>query len=194
MVRIETKSGDALRALLPQLARLRITVFRDFPYLYDGTIEYEEEYLGHFLDAPHHAAVCALDGDDLVGAATASPMVEQYDEFTAPFRQAGIELTDIFYFGESVLLPAYRGRGLGHAFFDGREAHAHGLGFRKTAFCAVIRPADHPARPQDYRPLDEFWRKRGYRPLEGFVGHFSWLEVGAAKETSKPMQFWGRGF
>ena len=42
MVRIETKSGDALPAFLPELARLRIDVFRDFPYLYDGVIEHEE--------------------------------------------------------------------------------------------------------------------------------------------------------
>ncbi len=35
----------------------------------------------------------------------------------------------MFFFDESVLLPAYRGRGLGRpCFFDHREAHARGLG------------------------------------------------------------------
>jgi GNAT superfamily N-acetyltransferase len=194
MVRIENKSGDALRVLLPELARLRIEVFRDFPYLYDGTAEYEQDYLGHFLDAPDHVAVCAFDGHRLIGAATASPMIHQYGDFTAPFRAAGMDLAEIFYFGESVLLSSYRGQGIGHAFFDGREAHAHGLGYRKTAFCAVIRPAGHPARPANYRPLDAFWKKRGYRPLDGFIAHFSWLDVGDTEETSKPMQYWGRGF
>jgi GNAT superfamily N-acetyltransferase len=194
MVRIENNSDDALRALVTALAQLRIEVFRHFPYLYDGTVEYEQEYLGHFLDAPDHIAVCAFDGDRLVGAATASPLIHQHEQFTAPFRQSGIDLAQIFYFGESVLLPAYRGQGIGHAFFDGREAHARSLGYEKTAFCAVIRSADHPARPQNYRPLDEFWRKRGYHPLDGLIAHFSWLDVDDAEETSKPMQYWGRGF
>lgn len=194
MLRIETKSDDALRALLPQLAQLRLTVFRDWPYLYDGTIEYEQRYLSKFIEAPNHAAVCALDGDKLVGASTASPLAHQYDELTQPFLNAGYGIGDVFYFGESILLPNYRGQGIGHAFFEGREAHAAALGYGKNAFCGVVRPADHPLTPDTYRPLDTFWQKRGYRPLEGLIAHFSWLDVGETKESEKPMQFWGRGF
>lgn len=194
MLRIETRSGDALRALLPQLAQLRIDVFRDWPYLYEGTLDYEERYLGKFLEAPGHLAVCAFNEDKLVGASTASPLVHQYEEFTAPFCEAGYSPERVFYFGESVLLPAYRGQGVGHAFFDGREAHAQALGYAKTAFCAVVRPPDHPLRPAGYRPLNAFWKKRGYRPLGGIVAHFSWQDVGKTGESRKPMQFWGRGF
>ena len=40
MLRIERLSGDALLQYLPELARLRITVFRAFPYLYDGDMAY----------------------------------------------------------------------------------------------------------------------------------------------------------
>jgi GNAT superfamily N-acetyltransferase len=194
MLRVEARSGAALRALLPQLARLRIEVFRDWPYLYEGAMAYEERYLGKFLDMPDHVAICAFDGDMLVGASTAAPLRHEHEEFTAPFTAAGLGVEDIFYFSESILLGAYRGRGLGHAFFDGRERHAAALGFTKTAFCGVIRPEDHPARPADYRRLDAFWRKRGYHPLEGIVAHFSWLDVGEREETAKPMQYWGRGF
>jgi hypothetical protein len=57
-----------------------------------------------------------------------------------------------------------------------------------------MRPDGHPSRPSGHRPLDPFWRKRGYRPLPGMIAHFSWLDVGETAETSKPMQFWGRGF
>lgn len=194
MLRVEPHHGEALRALLPQLAQLRIEVFRDWPYLYDGTLDYEARYLSRFLEAPDHIAICAFDGDTLVGASTAAPLAAQHEEFTEPFRAAGITLDDIFYFGESILKRAYRGRGLGHAFFDGREAHASAKGCEKTTFCGVVRPEDHPLRPIDYRPLDDFWRKRDYRPLEGMIAHFSWRDVGEEEESNKPMQFWGRGF
>jgi hypothetical protein len=76
-------------------------------------------------------------------------------------------MKDVFYCAESVLLSSCRGQGAGHAFFDRREAHAARLGFGKVAFCGVVRPADHPARPEGYRPLDGFWRARGYAPLDG---------------------------
>ena len=194
MLRVEPHSGESLRALLPLLARLRIEVFRDWPYLYEGSLDYEDRYLGRFLDAPDHIAICAFDGSELIGASTAVPLRHEPEEFTAPFVQAGLAAGDIFYFSESILRGAYRGRGLGHAFFDGREQHAHALGYAKTAFCGVIRPENHPSRPADYRPLDAFWRKRGYRPLDGIVARLSWLDVGERQETLKPLQFWGKGF
>ena len=40
-VSITPVSGDAILSWLDALARLRIQVFRDWPYLYDGTEEYE---------------------------------------------------------------------------------------------------------------------------------------------------------
>jgi len=96
----------------------------------------------------------------------------------------------VFYCAESVLLPRYRGRGVGRRFFDLREEYAVSQGFTRTAFCAVMRPEDHPARPEGYTPLDAFWRGRGYKPMEGVVAEFSWKDLGDAHETVKPLQFW----
>jgi hypothetical protein len=31
-------------------------------------------------------------------------------------------------------------------------------------------------------------------PLAGLIGHFSWTDIGETAESSKPMQYWGRGF
>jgi GNAT superfamily N-acetyltransferase len=103
-------------------------------------------------------------------------------------------LDQIFYFAESVLLPDYRGQGIGHRFFDLREAHAMAMGRRYAAFCSVIRPDDHPMRPADYAPLDPFWRKRGFRPLEGVVAQFHWTDLGQPARTAKRLQFWARDF
>jgi hypothetical protein len=41
-VRVEPLVGAALARGLPALARLRIAVFRSWPYLYDGTLEHEQ--------------------------------------------------------------------------------------------------------------------------------------------------------
>lgn len=191
-LRTEVLTGDRLAAALKDVARLRIAVFAEWPYLYDGDMEYERRYLAAYRDSPGAVVVGAFDGDRLVGAATGAPMEDHADEFAAAFEGTGHALPDIFYCAESVLLPEYRGRGLGHAFFDAREAHARALGRRFSAFCAVMRPDDHPARPAGARPLDEFWRKRGYAPLPGVTAAFSWRDIGDAAETAKPMQFWLR--
>lgn len=185
-------TGAALDSALDDVARLRIAVFRDWPYLYDGTLDYERDYLQTYRDSRDAVLVGAFDGARLVGAATGTPMEDHAADFAAPFAATGLGLDRIFYCAESVLLPEYRGRGLGHGFFDARESHARGLGHSHVAFCSVLRPDDHPARPAAYRGNDAFWRKRGYAPLPGVVAEFRWKDIGAPAETAKPLQFWLR--
>jgi GNAT superfamily N-acetyltransferase len=191
-VDVRALTGSGLDAALDDVARLRIAVFRDWPYLYDGDMDYERRYVASYRDSPGAILVGAFDGARLVGAATGTPMADHAAEFGTAFAATGIPLTDVFYCAESVLLPDYRGRGIGHRFFDLREDHARGLGHGHCAFCAVVRPEDHPARPAGYRPLDGFWRGRGYRPLPGVMAEFAWRDVGHASETPKPLQFWMR--
>lgn len=191
-LRIEILEGAALDAALDDVARLRIAVFRDWPYLYDGDLDYERRYLDVYRTSPGAVLVGAFSGSRLVGAATGTPMEDHAGDFGAPFLATGLPLTDIFYCAESVLLPEYRGQGAGHRFFDLREEHALRLGRRYVAFCAVLRRQDHPMRPESYRPLDAFWQARGYRPLPDVVAHFSWKDVGAPSETEKPLTFWLR--
>ena len=182
--------GDAVAAALDDLARLRTDVFAEWPYLYAGSLDYERDYVATYRNAQNAILVAAKDGDRIVGAATGTPMEDHASDFAAPFAATGIPLTDIFYCAESVLLPDYRGQGAGHVFFDMREAKAKALGRRYVAFCSVMRPEDHPARPADYRPLDEFWRKRGYEKLDGVVARFKWTDHGDAEQSEKPLQFW----
>ena len=192
MIRVARLTGADLVAALPDVARLRIEVFRDFPYLYDGDLFYEEQYLQVYRDSDAAIVVGAFDGDRLIGAATGTPMEDHADEFGAALAGTGIGLEQIFYCAESVLLPDYRGQGIGHRFFDLREDHARRLGYTHCAFCGVLRPDDHPLRPEGYRPLDGFWRKRGYAPVDGAVAQFRWKDIDQPEETDHALQFWMR--
>ncbi len=189
-IRVETLTGARLASHVGDVARLRIEVFRAFPYLYDGDLAYERRYLAAFAASKNAVIVGAFDGDEVVGASTAAPLVSQMDEVKAPFEARGEDLSQYFYFGESVLKPAYRGSGIGVRFFEEREAQARRCGATVTTFCAVVRPENHPARPSGYVPLDVFWTKRGYSPAEGLICRIGWKEIGEAEESPKPMQFW----
>ncbi|WP_299961741.1 GNAT family N-acetyltransferase [uncultured Roseobacter sp.] len=185
-------TGQALAAALEDIARLRITVFRDWPYLYDGDLAYERTYMQPYVESAQAIVVGAFDGDRLVGACTGTPLSDHKADFAAAYAETGIDLDTVFYCAESVLLSGYRGRGAGHRFFDAREAHARDLGFSATCFCAVMRETSDPRRPADYAPLDPFWRKRGYAPLPGVTARFDWREVGATEESAHDLQFWMR--
>ncbi len=186
-------TGAPLAERLDDLARLRIAVFREYPYLYEGTMDYERNYLQTYAATEGSVIVGAFDADRLVGASTGLPMEGEPESVRGPFRERGYDISRVFYFGESVLLPEYRGRGTGNVFFDEREAHARALGrFDLVCFCAVIRPVDHPRRPPGHTPLDAFWRKRGYAEVPGFTVPFSWRDLDEAEESAKPMAVWTR--
>ncbi|MEE4450425.1 GNAT family N-acetyltransferase [Novosphingobium resinovorum] len=191
-VTIEVLDGARVTNAIADLARLRMTVFAAWPYLYDGDPAYEEDYLREFVAAPDSVLMAACEGGRIIGAATASPMAAQKEELRAPFAARGLDVETLFYFGESVLLAEYRGQGIGHAFFDRREAQARRCGASAATFAAVVRPADHPDLPAGYVPLDGFWGRRGYARVEGLVAGLAWKDHRDAGDTVKPMQYWMR--
>jgi GNAT superfamily N-acetyltransferase len=191
-LRFESLTGASIAPVIEGVAALRIAVFREWPYLYEGDLAYERSYLRAYQDSARAVVVAAWDGATLVGASTGLPLAEADGEFAAAFAGSPLDMAAIFYCAESVLLPAYRGQGAGHRFFDLREGHARAHGFTHTAFCSVIRPDDHPPPPAQYRPLDGFWRARGYAPCPGIVAQFTWRDLGESTDSPKPLQFWSR--
>lgn len=134
----------------------------------------------------------AFDGDQIVGASTAVPVTAHADEVAPALAAGGLDPAQVYYFGESVLRADRRGHGLGHRFFDEREAHARRLGYRWAAFCAVERAADDPRRPPGHVGHDRFWTGRGFVRRPDITTSFAWRDLGEAADTPKPMTFWLR--
>lgn len=188
---INVVRGPALRRWIGEVAELRITVFREYPYLYDGAAEYEAEYLRTYVQSPDAVLILVRDGDRVVGASTGVPMAHESDAFKQPLEARGMDPDTVFYCGESVLLPAYRGRGIYKRFFHQRERHARRLGgLRLSCFCAVIRPSDHPLKPPAYRPLDPVWQRFGYRRHPDLHCTYRWKDINHPQETDHPMAYW----
>jgi len=183
--------GADTSSLFDDLAALRIEVFRDYPYLYEGSLEYEKEYLRTYSQSADSMIFTVFDGGKMVGATTCIPLKDESEEVIEPFINSGYKLDEIFYFGESILLKPYRGLGLGHRFFDEREKHVASFDqFKYSCFCAVQRSDDHPMKPDGFRPYDKFWLHRGYSSVNELISEFEWLDIGEKKPTKKPMMYW----
>ena len=83
---IRSFAGVEIAPHLPALAELRMRVFRDWPYLYDGDAQYEERYLRSYRDSWRSVVVLAFDGGRVVGASTGLPLSDETDEIRAAFE------------------------------------------------------------------------------------------------------------
>lgn len=188
---IKVFTGGQITPIINDLAQLRIEVFREYPYLYDGTVEYEKKYLKTYMNCPESLVVAVFYDNQLIGASTGLPMTDAAEEFKMPFKTYGYDIEKIFYFGESVMLKAFRGRGIYARFFDERESYARSLKrFNLTTFCAVERPENHPLKPLGYTSLDNYWEKRGYVKRPELFTHFLWKDLDESEESPKKMVFW----
>lgn len=182
-------TGKDIKPYIKELAKLRIKIFREYPYLYDGDAAYEEKYLHDY--SMHESNVCILliDNSQIVGASTGMWLKHSDKEFQSCFLDNNIPIDNIYYFGESLVFKSHRGKGAGRIFFNLREKHAISLGADTTAFCAIERK-EKPLSDDLYRSPEPLWRKLGYQPNPDLISHCKWKEINEDKESNKPMRFW----
>ena len=186
-------TGEDVSEYFEEIATLRTQVFREYPYLYDGNMEYEKEYLQPYLASDKSIAVLGFCDNLLVGVSTGVPLTDEADDMQRPFRNQGYDITKIFYYGESVVLPEYRGYGLGKQFFQAREAHARRCDhFNLLSFFAVNRPENHPRRPKDYRPLNGYWEQQGFKEIPSLQTTFTWQDLDEQSPSPKQLTSWAK--
>lgn len=181
-------NGERLLEHLDQLAGLRLSIFREYPYLYDGLLEDERRYLSGY--AAQGQVLLAVDNDQVAGAITGMPLAEESGAFVEPFRAAGLAPEQYYYIGELLLLPPYRGLGWGSRLLARLEQLVAQQGrYPVCCLATVARPEDHPLRPDRFVPIERFCRRHGYRPIEGVVARVTWREIDGLS-TIKTLTFW----
>ena len=182
--------GPAVAERLDDLATLRLEIFEEYPYLYRGRRTDELAYLRSYAEKPDACAILACDGDAVVGAATGMPLIHEDAQLLGAFSECDLSLTEIYYVGELLFLPAYRNCSLGQRLLAQMESRVRSFGRYRKLTCATIeRPADHPLRPTDYIPITRFLARTGFEHLPGVVTHFEWRETDGVKRDHA-MQFW----
>ena len=191
MIRLKVLRGHEGKQILEPLSQLRIEVFNEYPYLYEGSFEYEKKYLDRYFSSEKSVVIALLDGETLVGASTAIHLPHEMDSIKETFLKYAYKAEEVVYFGESILKKKYRGLGYGKNFFAERENFAKSIGgIRYTSFCSVIRNPNDARRPADYASPEFLWKKMGYAPAEGLRTQLEWKEIGELSDSPKDMQFW----
>src|SRR5260221_9970375 len=141
---IEILTGKQIIPVIPEVAKLRIKMFREFPYLYEGDIkykDYEEKYLASYVETPHALLVILKDRNRIGGVATALPFTNTGELFAEPlqkFRAQGLNPKDYFYVGDVIVLPEYQGNRFSTISVEKIENLAREWGYQQACLMTVI--------------------------------------------------------
>ncbi len=190
-IHVRSFTGTGLKSYLHSVAKLRMEVFREYPYFEEPDLDQEIRFLKKLFSNKESIGVLIFDNTTLVGVSLGYPLPVEEPSLHRPFKERQLNIESYFFFGDSTLLKTYRGRGIGHHFFDAREIHvAHYKKFKHICFCVPHDLETNPQRPKDFIPLHNFWRKRGYVQHPEMKCSHSWKVIGEASPTEKCMIYW----
>jgi hypothetical protein len=188
MIHYAIKYGKEIVPYINDLARLRIEVFREYPYLYDGNYEYEEKYLSKFSEVEDAYVVLVFDKEQVIGAFTGIPI--RFEDETIINQLPQETLNNSYYLSEIVLQKNYRGKGIGIHLFRLLEEKIIDLKkYKRIYFASVIRPENHPQKPTAYKSLDTIWSSNGYAPTS-YTCNMSWKEILEQAASEKTLAIW----
>lgn len=182
--------GSEIQHYIDQLGRFRIQIFREYPYLYDGSIEYERTYLERYSRSPKSLLLMLQDALGIVGACTGIPLADEDPEFQNAF--AGENKEEVYCIGEVMLRADSRGKKLGSRLMSTALGLIDSNQFKKISLCTVDRGLSHPREPLGYSPPDYLWKKYGFEKSGNLIAYLDWKDMGQDVETRKPLNIWFR--
>lgn len=186
--------GDAIQEIIPFVITQRIDQYREYPYLYEGSIEEETESLRIFAQLPQSAVAVAYHEDKPVGFITGTPLIgygHHFEGSIQAFENDGKNPKDYYYFADVLILPEHQGKSLATRLFEIFEAHCRNLGFPYISFVSESH-AEHPLKPADYKEVDLIWQHFGYQKTN-IVIYISWNTIQSndpSQDQAHELPYW----
>lgn len=187
-----TLKGNEAEQYFDKLASMRIEVFREYPWLYAGNLEYEREYLNTYLKSKNSLIILLFNtkNNKLIAASTSLPLIEADSSIQKPFIANKEEINDYYYLGETMILPEYRGSGYYSIFMKEREKIAKSLKYKYLCFMTIQRDNKKALMSADYKNPEPIWMHYGYTQLPNIKAEFAWPEIDDPSELQHQLVFW----
>lgn len=172
--------GAEIEPYLPEIVDLMVEVYRESPFFYEGT---REEYLPlvkAYSDSPQGIACVLFDGKKIIGVAAGAPLNQVSEKWQTPFKNESLD--QIYYLGDEVLHPQYRGKHLGSKLFDLFMEEVP-KSFSTVAFTMMEKSAEEPG-------VKGVLQNRGFVERKDKTVVIPWTEIGSKEEVPHKLVFW----
>ncbi len=188
-MRIVSLQGEAIQPYVKDITELCLVIYREYPYLYEGTEAEYGPFIQEYAQSPHGIACLLFDDEKPVGVAIGVPLSAMRKNYQDGFAQFAPELTSVYYLAEFLLLTDYRNKGYGRELYRQFESLIPAE-YPTLSFCKIAERDTHPLMPQNYSPVDTFWRKLGYTEHKDWSFFVSWDDVGTLGNSSHQLIYW----
>ena len=190
--------GPSIVEVLDDVSRLRMELFRDYPYCYAGNLDYEQNYLRGLSENHESLVIAAYAENELVGTATALPLESSADILEGArdrFSNAGLRPEICYYYSEILVRPGQRRRGIAGEFYRRRDATARRLGYSTLCFAALDTSTLARVKPARYFDPSDLWRRMGFVSNPELYVDYHWPTLqadGSSVDTEHRLYFWVR--
>jgi hypothetical protein len=175
-LRVEMVSGADMQPYLERIVEYRLKYFKEFPYLYQGNVEEEVEFVEQYIKSSTARVLVLKDQcGNFGGFATGISVMESShaDKLGVIINQP----ENVYYIGEMIFDELFRGK-------DGfRQCLSYfqnikEMGYKKVCFITVQRDGKYP-RPINYHDHEGAWGVTGFEKYEQTIT-ISWpvIQVG----------------
>lgn len=179
------------------LAQMRITYFREYPYLYEGTTEYEINYLEEYKEKALDAyLIQAFDEGQLVGILTGCAFTSDIGvvrDGARLFKTDRFPIEQYYYIGEAIIIPEYQNQKILPRLLYRLVNEVKKLNkYQSLCFLTVVRQDNDSQKPLDYRSTDNLWEKLGCQRA-GVKASFEWptiMDDNSVKNIFNEIEFW----
>lgn len=182
---IETLKGSETLPYLQTLMELRLSFFREAPYLYEGTLAEEEKYVQMYSAANDSLFAVAKEGNNVIGMITGLPFTESKEQNQRLVDQISVSPHG-FYLGEVVFLGTPSDH-LKQKLYQAFEESIKKLSCYDSLFvCEIEREPGSSDGPSTAMS----WEEHGFVRDPNLSVIYPWQEIGNEAESDHLMVFW----
>ncbi len=178
--------GNQITDIIPTIAKLRIKSFKGYPYLYNGTLESELEYLELYKNNEHALVVQESESAEtvmLIGA----PLIDIFPEAKTIFESAQYN-ADECYYAEEVVLPLANMPLILEAF----EAQVIKWNYKNLCLITVKEEENHPLKPENYQSIEPLFEELGFSKTDLSISaaYSTFCAGGSVQQRGHEFVFW----
>lgn len=165
VIEIEMKLGKEIAPFVDDVGKIRLDLFKEYPYLYAGDLAGERKYLSLYTLDPHSILAIAKVNEQFAGISIGTPLLGKANLFPDAkqlFESIQLKAAECYYYGDVLILKPYRGLSIVTKFFHKQDVLIKSWGYKYACSMTVIREEDHPLKPKNYQSDDAIGKHFGY--------------------------------